>query len=122
MKNGVSTLGRYMLAVVFLVFGLMHFMKADAMQGMVPTFIPGGVFWVYITGLALVAGAISIMIQKYTRIACILLGIMLVVFVLTIHLPSAMSSDPAMMQMGMSNLLKDTAIAGGVFVLAGNYE
>lgn len=92
-------------------------MNAGAMAGMVP--IPGGVFWIYLTGIAMLAASISIIIEKYTRLACILLGIMLIIFVLSIHLPTVIGGE---MQSGMTNLLKDLALAGGAWILARNYE
>lgn len=112
-----SKLGRYIYAIPFGVFGLFHFMKADQMAGMVP--IPGGVFWIYLTGIALLAACVSIVIEKKTRLACILLGVLLLIFVLSIHLPSVIGGK---MQPAMSNLLKDLALAGAAWYIAGNYE
>jgi uncharacterized membrane protein YphA (DoxX/SURF4 family) len=84
---------------------------------MVP--IPGGVFWIYLTGVALLAASVSIFIEKYARLACILLGVMLIIFVLSIHLPGVIGGE---MQPNMTNLLKDLALAGGAWILAGNYS
>lgn len=120
MKTLTTTVARFLFAIPMLIFGMMHFMKADMMSGMVP--LPGGVFWVYLTGLGLVAAAISIFIQKYTKVACLLLAVMLMMFVLTIHLPGVMSGDEAKMQMAMPNMLKDMALAGGALLLAGIYN
>lgn len=111
--------GRILYALPFAIFGLFHFMNAGQMAGMVP--IPGGVFWIYLTGLALLAASISILIEKKTKLACVLLGVMLVIFALSIHLPAVIESggeDAA----SMTNMLKDLALAGGAWVLGGNYE
>ncbi|NGP77941.1 DoxX family protein [Balneolaceae bacterium YR4-1] len=116
MNNLFGKIGRYVFAIPFGIFGIFHFMNGSAMAGMVP--IPGGVFWIYLTGAALLAASLSIMIEQYTRLACILLGIMLIIFVLSIHLPGVMSGE---MQPSMTNLLKDLALAGGAWILAGNY-
>ncbi|MGE0566428.1 MAG: DoxX family protein [Bacteroidia bacterium] len=120
MKTLTTTVARILFAIPMLIFGMMHFMNAGMMAGMVP--LPGGVFWVYLTGLGLVAAAISIFIQKYTKIACLLLAVMLMMFVLTIHLPGVISGDPAKMQMAMPNMLKDMALAGAALLLAGIYN
>lgn len=117
MKALTGSVARIIFGLPFAVFGILHFINASAMAGMVP--IPGGVFWVYLTGIALLAASISILIEKYTRLACILLGIMLLIFVLSIHLPAVIGGE---MQPSMSNLLKDLALAGGAWTLAGNYE
>lgn len=117
MNDLLGKIGRYVFAVPFGVFGIIHFMNASAMAGMVP--IPGGVFWIYLTGAALIAASLSIIIEKYTRLACTLLGVMLIIFVLSMHLPGVMSGE---MQPSMTNLLKDLSLAGGAWILAGNYS
>lgn len=119
MKN-LLTIGRIVFAIPFAVFGLNHFIYAGMMAGMVPSFIPGGVFWIYLTGLALIAAAVSIITKKLIVPACLLLGIMLLIFVLTIHLPGL--SNPQMAQMAMASLLKDVSLAGAAFFLAGYYH
>ncbi len=112
-----SKIGRYLYALPFGVFGILHFVNAGQMAGMVP--IPGGVFWVYLTGLAMLAACISIVIERKARLATILLGIMLLVFVLSIHLPAVIGGE---MQSSMPNLLKDLALAGGAWFIAGQTE
>ena len=113
----LSTIGRYLFALPFAVFGIFHFMNAGQMSGMVP--IPGGVFWVYLTGLAFLAFCVSLIIETKVRLAGILLGVMLLIFVLSIHLPAVMGGE---MQPSMTNLLKDLIIAGGAWYIAGTYE
>lgn len=116
-----GSVARILYGLPFGIFGLLHFMNANAMAGMVP--IPGGIFWIYLTGLALLAASVSIIIEKYTRLACILLGVMLLIFVLSMHLPGVIgAASEQAMQSSMTNLLKDTALAGGAWILAGNYK
>ncbi len=113
----LSKIGRYLYALPFGVFGILHFMNAGQMAGMVP--IPGGVFWVYLTGLAMLAACISIIIGMKARLATILLGAMLLIFVLSIHLPAVIGGE---VQSSMPNLLKDLALAGGAWFFAGQTE
>lgn len=106
----------------FGVFGLMHFLSGPEMAGMVPSFIPGGVFWVYLTGLALLAASVSIITGQQAVLATKLLALMLGIFVLTIHLPAVLSGDPTQVQNAMPQLLKDLSLAGGALVLSGVFE
>ena len=108
-----TILARLLFGVPMVVFGLFHFMNAQGMAGMVP--FPGGVFWVYLTGIALIAAGVAILIQKMGKIAALLLALMLVIFALTIHLPGAMGDGG---QASMTNLLKDLALAGGALGFA----
>jgi len=110
--------GRLLFALPFGIFGILHFMMAENMAGMVPGFIPGGVVWVYLTGVALLAACVSFVIQKEVRLAGLLLALMLIVFVLSIHLPGVISGSES----AMPNLLKDTALAGGALLLADKYS
>ncbi|MBW6477911.1 MAG: hypothetical protein K0B37_00660 [Bacteroidales bacterium] len=107
--------GRYVFALPFLIFGVFHFMNAGNMAGMIPGWLPGGVFWVYLTGLALIAASLSMIIKVMDQLASFLLGVMLIIFVLLLHLPGALEGD----QMSTTNLLKDLAMAGGAWLYAG---
>jgi uncharacterized membrane protein len=107
--------GKYLLAIPMAVFGLFHFISGPAMAGMVPAAIPGGVLWVYITGLALIAAAGAILLDKMAKLAAVLLAVLLLIFVLVIHLKGAMAGDQA----STASLLKDIAIAGGALIFAG---
>ena len=92
--NMLTTAGaRLLYAIPMAIFGLFHFMNGSQMAEMVPSFIPGGIFWVYLTGLALVLAAVAIIIQKQARLACLLLAGMLILFVLTMHLPAVLGGD-----------------------------
>lgn len=111
--NAVLGLGRYLFAIPFLAFAIFHFMGAKDMAGMVP--IPGGVIWVYITGAGLLLAPISMLIGKYDKLAAALLGLMLLIFALSIHLPGAMAENG---QMSMMSLLKDLMLAGAAWMYA----
>ncbi len=96
--NNLKTIGRILFAFPFAVFGLMHLMKANVMAGIVPSFVPGGVIWVYVTGLVLIGGTISIITQKQIYVAALVLAGLMLIFVLTIHLPGLLGGN----QMAMS--------------------
>ncbi len=107
-----TTVSRVLYGLPMIVFGMLHFMNSQMMSGMVPGFIPGGVFWVYLTGIALIAAGVAIIAnRRFGRLAAVLLGVLLLSFALTIHLPAGMDAMP--------NLLKDTSLAGAAFAFAG---
>ncbi|MBX9853094.1 MAG: DoxX family protein [Cytophagaceae bacterium] len=114
--KSLSFIGKLLFALSIAFFGIGHFGNAQAMAGFVPSFIPGGIFWVYLTGAALIAAAVSIVTGKYVKLAGILLGAMLLIFALTIHLPGL--SNPQMAQFAMVALVKDIALAGASFYIA----
>lgn len=116
MEKLTGVVARVLFAVPFLLFGMMHFMNGQMMKGMVPSWVPGGILWVYLTGLALVLAGIAVVTKKQGRLACLLLALLLGIFILTVHIPSMMS--PETMQMGMMGALKDMGLAGGALAFA----
>ena len=116
--NTVLNLGKYLFAIPMLMFGIGHMTNANAMSGMVP--IPGGVFWIYLTGAALIAAAVSIAIGKMDKLATALLGLMLIIFALSIHLPGMMGSEGMEQQAFMASMMKDLALGGAAWFYATN--
>lgn len=107
--------GKYLFAIPFVVFGVFHFMNASGMAGMVP--IPGGEIWVYVTGIALIAAGVAILIGRMDKMAAFLLGILMLVFVFSLHVPGIINAaDEMARQNSMSGLLKDLALAGGAWI------
>jgi putative oxidoreductase len=119
MKLLTDQIGKYLFAIPFGIFGILHLMKADEMVGLVP--LPGGVFWVYVTGLALLAASISIITGKEIKLACLLLAGLLLIFVFFVHVPGLLKGG-GMANSSLMNLLKDTALAGGALILADRFK
>ena len=108
--NSILGLGKYLFAVPFAVFGILHFMAADAMAPMAF----GSSILVYAVGICLIAATVSILIGKYDKLATALLGLMLILFVILIHIKGASASGD------WSSVLKDLALAGASWLYAGN--
>lgn len=110
--------GKILYALPMAIFGFGHFGPgAEQMAAMVPSYIPGGIFWIYFTGLALLAAAVSIVIGKYTKLAGILLGALLLIFAFTLWLP--LLGNEQMKQVAFPAFMKDIALAGAAFLIAG---
>jgi putative oxidoreductase len=122
-KHTVSRLAIYLLAIVMLVFGIYHFLHPRDMVVFVPSFIPGGIIWVYLVGLAFILVAISFLTRRMVKYAGYLLALLLIIFVLTIHLPNYLNAgDPDMQKMAFVSLLKDLALAGFALHIASNAD
>lgn len=106
---------RVAFGLPFAIFGLFHFLNANAMAGMVP--VPGGVFWIYFTGAALIAGSVGIITGILGRWAALGLAALLATFIVGIHIPGL--SNPQMQQMATMGLLKDVSLLGGALTYAG---
>lgn len=117
-NNLVSTISRIVFALIIAYFGVGHLRNGAAMGGMVPSFLPGGAIWVYVSGAGMVLAAISFIIGVKVKLAGYLLGLLLLIFVFTIHLPGYLNAADDMAKMGpMTMILKDTAMASAAFFI-----
>jgi uncharacterized membrane protein len=117
----VSRIAIYILAIVMLIFGIQHFRFPNDFLIKVPTFLPGGLAWVYIVGVAFILAAISFMTNKLVRVAGYLLALMLFSFVLLIHLPNFLdTADNEYARLSLTNVLKDSAIGAFALYIASN--
>src|SRR5271169_1555976 len=69
-------LGPVLFAAPMGVFGTEHFAFSSAIAEMVPSWLPFHLFWTYLTGTALIAAAVSIVVKRYSGLAAALLGVM----------------------------------------------
>ena len=119
----LSRIGTIFYALVIGFFGINHFIYGTGMQKMVPAFLPGGVFWVYLTGACLLLAAIALLIDKQVRMAALLLALFLLLIVLTVHLPAVASApDADARRFPLTNLIKDTGLAAAALLVAARKE
>jgi len=109
----ISRIAIYMLSVVLIVFGLFHFIYPRDLLVYVPLSLVGGIIWAYIVGATFIIVGLSFLTNQFVKFTSYLLVIMVIIFILTIHVPNFMNAgDKEMRQMALLNILKDTAIAG----------
>jgi putative oxidoreductase len=119
-NQSIYRIGVVLYALVIGFFGVNHFLNGTGFQNTVPSFIPGGIFWVYLTGAALIAASISFLSGKLTKAAGLFLAVFLIIVVLTIHVPALMrSTSSPIVSIALTNLVKDTGLAAGALMIAG---
>lgn len=108
----------YGYAFILFVFGCQHFIYADfCANQLMPPWIPWHLFFVYFTGIALIAAGISIVINRMRSLATVLLGVMILLFLPLMHLPILVNSH---WQGGnITNACKDLGLACGAFLISG---
>lgn len=83
-----------MIMGAYLVYcGYLHLSGPEGVARLVPAWIPGALGWAYFTGVALVLGGIGFWIRAVRRIAAALSSAMIFLWVLLLHIPSAISSS-----------------------------
>lgn len=115
----ISRIAIWLLAIVMIIFGIMHFTNPNEMLNYVPLYLPKGMMWVYLVGIAFILAAIAFITNRFVSLAGYLLALLLVLFVLLIHIPNHLNSgDPTLRQVALVNALKDTAIASFAMYVA----
>jgi uncharacterized membrane protein YphA (DoxX/SURF4 family) len=112
-----AKLGRIFYCIELVGFAIQHFLYAQFVATLVPSWIPGHLFWAYFVGVALCASALSILSGIYTRVAAGLLGMMFFSWVLILHLPRCFASPHTGPE--WTSAFNALAMAGGALVIAG---
>jgi putative oxidoreductase len=116
----ITTLGRILFAVPFAIFGINHFLMTDYYLGMLTSFIPLGAYTIILTGIMLIAASISIITKKFIKQATLLLAFLLLIFILTIHIPHLFNGSDKTAT--LIALFKDISLMGGSMMIAGIYS
>ncbi|MCY7421098.1 MAG: hypothetical protein LH478_05065 [Chitinophagaceae bacterium] len=122
-QHTISRIAVSLLAIVLIIFGVFHFVNPQGMIAWVPSWVPGGIIWVYFVGAAFIATGFSFLTNKLVKYSGYSLSILLFLFVLTIHLPNYLNGgDPELRQVSFVNLLKDVALAAFALYIASNAD
>jgi putative oxidoreductase len=116
----ITTIGRILFALPFLVFGINHFVMKDYYLGMLTSFIPLGAYTIILTGIVMIATSISIITKKYIMQSTLILASLLFLFIITIHIPHLLNDKETTAT--IIALLKDISLMGGSLMIAGIYS
>lgn len=112
----VVALTHLCFAIPLAVFGAEHLFNESALLGLVPSYMPWRVFWVYFVGFALIAASLSIAIRIQVRWSGLLFGTMMFLFVAMLHIPGALSVGG---RIPWTIVFRESSFGGGGLVLAG---
>ncbi|HEV2288303.1 MAG TPA: hypothetical protein VGR81_05050 [Candidatus Acidoferrales bacterium] len=89
---GLERLARYLLAISFIIFGVDHFLALRPIAALIPGWIPWHVFWIAFFGAGFIATGISLASNILVRWSTACIGLMYMIWVLTLHLPSVLGT------------------------------
>jgi uncharacterized membrane protein len=112
----VIALAPVFLAVPIAVFGTEHFTFAKIVAGMVPSWIPGHLFWALFVGACLLSAALSLSVNTYSGLAAGLFGVMLLLFEVLISIPGVIGAPGNRIFWAVA--LRDLAFSGGALAFA----
>lgn len=90
---------------------MQHFKYPHYISAMIPGWIPWHLLWAYLVGIALIAAAISIVVNVKARLACTLLFS----FVALIHVPLVMSN--IFNGSNITSAFRDIGLGFGAFII-----
>ena len=113
----IIVIGRILFGGFFLMSGINHFTKLEAMTGYAKyKKLPAAKLGVLISGLMLVIGGISIILGYYADLGALLLAIFLVLAAFIFH-NFWKETDATAKQNEMLGFMKDMALAGAALIL-----
>jgi uncharacterized membrane protein len=117
--EAVMPLGRFFLPITVAVFGYAHFLYKEFVALLVPRWVPGGaMFWTYFAGIALIAAGVGMILRVMPRLASLMLGIMIFLWLLMLHIPRAIADPHSGMGNEWTSVFEALAFSGIAFVLA----
>jgi hypothetical protein len=111
-------LGRFLFAIPLVVFATQHFLYPRFVATLVPTWIPGRLFWAVFVGVAFAAAAVCMAVRKSSALAPTLLGLMFFLWVFIVHLPRVVASPHDGKE--WTSALVALAMCGGAWVMTGS--
>ncbi len=120
--NRYPTICRVVLGAILVFFAGETFLHPDVIPGiplarLTPAWIPVRAVWGYVTGLALLAGGVGLVSNRYARAAATALGVVLVLLVVLMYFP-ILAAAPADMLVEALNYIGDTTLFAGTVLLA----
>jgi uncharacterized membrane protein len=119
--NGLIAVGRVLIAIAAIFFGVQHFLHPQGLPGVplekqMPTWIPAHAFIDYLTGVFLFLAGVCFLLMRKMRMAATYLGAWIVLLVVTIYGPvliGALASPSTDVQVEGINYFADTLLFGG---------
>jgi uncharacterized membrane protein YphA (DoxX/SURF4 family) len=117
-KPGIGVAGRVMFTLIFFLSGITHFTGIDDYVALMPAAIPFRPFWVLISGVVELIGAVMIVSNRYPRLGAWLIVLFLVPVTITVHGTAMVSAaDMQMRQIQLSFFLKGIAMTGAALLI-----
>lgn len=110
--------GRFFFAWMLIAFGIDHFLYSPFVATLMPKWAGNAMFWTYFAGVALIAGGLGICVKQVSRLASLLVGVMIFLWVPMLHIPRALADPRGQLGNEWTSVFEATAFSGVAFLLA----
>lgn len=122
LSKALILLGRILFAFPLIFFGLEHFLHSNYAPGvplpkLMPAWVPMPYLGANLVGAVLIVAGVSLLLNKWSRLSAIFVGLAMVVLTLCLYTPIlCMDKGPAQRIEGI-NYVADTLLFGGMAIL-----
>jgi hypothetical protein len=117
--NKIIPCGVIFFAITIISYGINHFLNLKGVAAYTPAWVPYRLFWAYVTGTALLASGIAIILKIKVRLIASLLGTMIFIWFAILHIPRIIASPSAYLGSEVASACLALAYSGIAFVIAG---
>ena len=111
--------GSILFSITIISFGVDHFLFAKEAADFVPSWVPYHLFWMYLTGTALIGSGLAIILKIKPELVATLLGTMIFTWFIILHIPRVIASPSAYIGSEVTSAFIALAYGGIAFVIAG---
>jgi uncharacterized membrane protein len=112
----IMPFGRLFFAISIGVFATEHFTDTKDIAALVPRWIPGHTFWVYLVGLGFLCAGLSMAVRVQARLAAALVAMTFLIFVCVMDLPGAITHPHS--RFSWAFVLRELSFGSGAFAFA----
>ena len=113
--------GRVFFSITMISFGIDHFLYPAGVSTLVPTWIPGALFWTYFAAVALIGSGIAIILKIKLKLVALLLGAMIGCWVILLHIPRAVADPFGLEANEVISVFEAVNFTGIAFLIAYGY-
>ena len=114
----IGLLGRILFTLIFFLSGVTHFTDIEGYVALMHESIPFRTFWVLVSGVVELAGAVLILFDRHARLGAWLIVLFLVPVTFTVHGYEMLYADTERMRaIQLSFFLKGLAMTGGALLI-----
>jgi len=110
--------GRIFFSITMIVFGIDHFLYVEIVAKLVPSWIPGSIFWTYFAGVALIGSGVGIILMIKLKPVGLLLATMIFLWFIILHIPRAIADPTGNMGNEVTSTFQALGFSGIACMLA----